>query len=299
MIYLYVKTHNKTGLKYLGKTKQKNPHSYKGSGTRWLKHIKKHGYDVTTEIIFQSKNPKEIKAQGIYYSKLWDVVDNDSWANLKEESGDGGWNYKLAKMGMLKKHGVEHSMQNPESLRKNLEAGAKTMIDRYGVNNNFKRLDVREKAIQGMIEKYGCANPMQVPEIKKKRAETFKLIEHQQGPKNSQYGLMWITNECESIRISKDDTIPVGWRKGRVVDPIGNKIKAEEKQQKRLIRKEQEERKRQELIERFTFLYEIYKEKGFQGVIDAGFTSSQQYLVMTFAKYLPHFIPCRGKQRKQ
>jgi hypothetical protein len=39
-IYLYVKTHNKTGLKYLGQTSQKDPHKYPGSGTRWRHHLK-------------------------------------------------------------------------------------------------------------------------------------------------------------------------------------------------------------------------------------------------------------------
>jgi len=49
-IYLYLKTHNKTGLKYLGKTIQ-NPYKYQGSGEYWIPHIKKHGYDVTTKIL--------------------------------------------------------------------------------------------------------------------------------------------------------------------------------------------------------------------------------------------------------
>jgi hypothetical protein len=31
-IYLYKKTHNITGLKYLGKTAQSNPYKYPGSG---------------------------------------------------------------------------------------------------------------------------------------------------------------------------------------------------------------------------------------------------------------------------
>ena len=60
-IYLYVKTHNITGLKYLGKTINPDPHSYKGSGTIWLRHIKKHGYDVTTEILKECSNNEEIK----------------------------------------------------------------------------------------------------------------------------------------------------------------------------------------------------------------------------------------------
>lgn len=86
--YLYIKTHNKTGLRYLGKTTNSDPYSYKGSGVRWLNHISKHGYDVTTEIIFESNNPHEIRAKGIYYSNLYDVVKSKDWANLKPETGD-------------------------------------------------------------------------------------------------------------------------------------------------------------------------------------------------------------------
>jgi len=49
--YLYVKTHNVTGLNYLGYTTAKDPHNYKGSGTYWKRHIKKYGYDFTTSIL--------------------------------------------------------------------------------------------------------------------------------------------------------------------------------------------------------------------------------------------------------
>jgi len=90
VIYLYIKTHNKTGLKYLGKTNSKNPHKYKGSGKYWKLHCDKHGYDYKTEIIFVSKNADEIKQKGMFYSNLFDIVKSNEWANLKEESGDGG-----------------------------------------------------------------------------------------------------------------------------------------------------------------------------------------------------------------
>ena len=93
MIYLYIKTHNKTGLKYLGKTTAKDPQNYRGSGKRWKNHINKYGYDVTTEIIFQTEDLQELIEKGLYYSELYDVVKSDSWANLKEERGDGGWEF--------------------------------------------------------------------------------------------------------------------------------------------------------------------------------------------------------------
>lgn len=91
MIYLYVKTHQTTGLKYLGKTVSNDPHKYKGSGTVWKDHCKKYGYSYDTEIIFQSDNKDEIKEKGIYYSELWNIVESKDWANLKPEECDGGY----------------------------------------------------------------------------------------------------------------------------------------------------------------------------------------------------------------
>lgn len=90
ILYLYLKTHNKTGLKYLGKTKKENPYKYKGSGKYWIRHIAMHGYDVTTEILFKTECKEELKEKGIYYSNLWNIVDNPGFANLRIEMGDGG-----------------------------------------------------------------------------------------------------------------------------------------------------------------------------------------------------------------
>jgi hypothetical protein len=86
---LYKKTHRNTGLQYLGFTK-KDPYKYEGSGDRWLRHINKYGYNVDTEILFETTNKQEIKERGLYYSKLWDVVKSKEWANLKPEGGEGG-----------------------------------------------------------------------------------------------------------------------------------------------------------------------------------------------------------------
>ncbi len=89
-IYLYVKTHKITGLKYLGQTRAKDPHKYTGSGVYWKLHLDKHGVDYTTEILRECQSKEELKEWGIYYSNLWDVVESDDWANLKVEQGDGG-----------------------------------------------------------------------------------------------------------------------------------------------------------------------------------------------------------------
>jgi len=91
-IYLYVKTHNKTGLKYLGKTK-KDPHIYKGSGKDWIPHIKQFGNDVTTEILKECNNNKEISYWGRYYCDFLDITNSSEWANRIPETGGGGFGF--------------------------------------------------------------------------------------------------------------------------------------------------------------------------------------------------------------
>jgi hypothetical protein len=121
MIYLYLKIHNVTGLKYLGKTKCKDPHNYQGSGKYWKRHIKKHGYDVTTEILFQSNDPNEIKEKGLYYSDLYDVVNSNDFANLKEETGNGGWEYCNSSLSVLESRRTRMLESNPFFGKKHTE----------------------------------------------------------------------------------------------------------------------------------------------------------------------------------
>jgi hypothetical protein len=87
-MYLYVKTHA-TGLKYLGKT-VRDPYKYKGSGTHWLRHLKKHGQEHTTEILFETDDKELFREKALYYSKLYNVVESKEWANIVPEQGDGG-----------------------------------------------------------------------------------------------------------------------------------------------------------------------------------------------------------------
>ena len=95
MTTLYIKTHNTTGLKYFGQTSTtgKEFEQYSGSGTYWLNHIKKHGYNVTTEIYvqFEDDDPELIQ-MALKFSSENDIVESMEWANLKFEDGrDGGF----------------------------------------------------------------------------------------------------------------------------------------------------------------------------------------------------------------
>lgn len=94
--YLYIKTHNITGLKYFGKT-TKDPFDYHGSGTHWLSHLKKHGYNISTEVIGYFTVKEECIAVATKFSQDNNIVNalNEDkkkiWANQIIENGlDGG-----------------------------------------------------------------------------------------------------------------------------------------------------------------------------------------------------------------
>jgi hypothetical protein len=89
---LMIKTHLISGLKYLCYTRTSGIlyDNYKGSGTRWKKHLKKHGDLIKTELIFETTDKDEFKRVAIQKSIEFDVVNSNDWANLKIEEGDGG-----------------------------------------------------------------------------------------------------------------------------------------------------------------------------------------------------------------
>lgn len=103
MIYLYKKTHNKTGLKYLGKTSQ-DPYKYKGSGLYWKRHLKEHGNDVSTEILFQTEDKEEFKKVALDYSNKFNIVESEDWANFREETGHGGFSKEAQLKGFKNGH---------------------------------------------------------------------------------------------------------------------------------------------------------------------------------------------------
>lgn len=103
MIYLYKKTHNKTGLKYLGKT-IRDPYKYPGSGLYWKRHLKEHGNDITTEILFQSEDKEEFKRIAMQYSQELNIVESKEWANFREETGHGGFSKEAQMKGFKNGH---------------------------------------------------------------------------------------------------------------------------------------------------------------------------------------------------
>ena len=68
-IYLFIKQHSTTGLKYFGKTDCQNPLKYTGSGKYWKSHIKKHGVEfIETLQIFPFESQEEATTFALNFS---------------------------------------------------------------------------------------------------------------------------------------------------------------------------------------------------------------------------------------
>ena len=88
--YLYIKKHNKTGLKYFGRTTRNDPVAYQGSGNYWGRHLKKHGNDVSTMWYHLYDDKEIIKEEALAFSSSHNIVDSKEWANLMPEDGING-----------------------------------------------------------------------------------------------------------------------------------------------------------------------------------------------------------------
>lgn len=117
-IYLYVKTHNVTGLKYLGMTR-KDPCQYSGSGKYWKQHLRKHGINLTTDILLKTDNEIEFKETAMFFSNLWDVEESAEWANCKPEEGQGNSSETSRKLALKR---LEEGTHNFQGLKGSLQS---------------------------------------------------------------------------------------------------------------------------------------------------------------------------------
>jgi hypothetical protein len=84
---LMLKTHNKTGKKYLCITKKDKWEEYPGSGAQWRKHCTKHGFDLSTDLLFTTDDYLEFVFVCIFYSIELDIVLSEEFANSIPEVG--------------------------------------------------------------------------------------------------------------------------------------------------------------------------------------------------------------------
>lgn len=178
-IYLYIKTHNKTGLKYFGKTVL-NPYSYTGSGKYWKRHLKKYGYDISTEIYGCYTDKNKCMEDAIKFSKENNIVESKEWANLMLECLDGGDTSKTE--GYIK------------SFHKIKENGMKSRWWNNGKHQTFSPNPPDETYHSGRLE--------------------FNNVGAKMGA-DVQKGKIWVNNDSNEM-MTYADKIPVGYKKGRL-----------------------------------------------------------------------------------
>ena len=145
MTILYIKTHNKTGLKYFGKSQKSFGifEKYSGSGAYWIKHLRKHGNDVTTRIygIFDESDLyyREILVKiALDFSETNNIVESKEWANLIPEDGIDGRHI-----------GAKHTKESRQKMRDNTFVSEE---QRRKVSEFQKELYREWKAIEAEVE---------------------------------------------------------------------------------------------------------------------------------------------------
>lgn len=67
MIRLMIKTHNVTELKYLCVSTKDDYLNYPGSGVKWRNHLKHHGFNFSTVVLYESRVRNDIYSNRCAY----------------------------------------------------------------------------------------------------------------------------------------------------------------------------------------------------------------------------------------
>lgn len=168
-ISLYIKTHNITGLSYLGQTSNPDVNLYPGSGKYWKRHINKHGNDVSTFIILQCETIDNIRKWGLFYSTIWDVCESNEWANLKEEAGQGGKQSSEIRLKMSQIKKEQFASGKTESWCKGKSLSAETC-------KKISESQVGRKHSTETIQKMKCADRSKYKRIAPVSDETKRKL---------------------------------------------------------------------------------------------------------------------------
>ena len=204
--YIYKITNLKNNTYYIGMHSTNNlDDGYMGSGKRLWYSIDYHGKENhEMEILEYYDTRKELKSREKELVNI-ELLGEDLCMNLALGGTGGILNEEHLKA--FTKAGINNFYENNEKLLTNLNKVRGTK----SYNDNIKK---------GLINYY--KNNKNSFKDKKHSDETkLKMSKSSKGKglgkTNSQYGSMWITNESENKKISKDSSIPEGWRRGRVI----------------------------------------------------------------------------------
>lgn len=196
-LYLMVKKHKLTGLKYLCKKithSDKKAINYLGSGSYWRNHINKNGKLIETEILIKLPitDIKKFELLCLEFSEKFNIVESDEWANLIPENGRQG--------GIVGKHHHTKRDEYREYFSKNNpckndNVKEKLRLANIGINNPFygKTHSIEHK-LRLKKERLGINNPKADKNIYSFR---FKNTNHIVS--GTRYQIIEITNTLNKI----------------------------------------------------------------------------------------------------
>ena len=204
--YLYIKTHNITGIKYFGKTVKPNPHIYKGSGKRWLNHIKKYGNDVSTEIYGYYTDYQECMDAALSFSLKHNIDKSNEWANIIIENGING--------------GGDCAQMHTTEVRQRVK---NTVFNKYGVEHISKSFEIKHKQQETYIKTYGnlgitLSSPVSVEKRNQTNLERYgsKCAANKNGNINSKLAVQTLIKRQNvvDLKILSNEVkvkLPIGW----------------------------------------------------------------------------------------
>lgn len=216
--YLIYKITNNLNQKfYIGKHETDNlDDDYFGSGKYLRNAQNKYGLEnFTKTILFYCANREEMNL-------LEHCVVTPEFCQRKDvyninEGGDGGWHHvnndlhlngnKMFMKNKSREEQFQIASKGGKQAKKNRELYSKEQLEAFH--------EMRSRiAYRGFSQSFKGKHHSEETKRKIGKANAIKLI----GNANGMYGKMWICNDLtkESKSILKTDSIPNGWRKGRI-----------------------------------------------------------------------------------
>ena len=182
MPWFYYGVHTETGRPYFG-----SPKTHK-----WRWNFYEH--EITILQWFESRKEADaVESRIIAY-----FLDHPDCLN---ECAGGKFSLESLRRGAL----TRNQLPVKEKTREKIGVATKSTWDAYSPKEKDNRL-------KGMWR----GTPSEERErVRQSQMDTFRLINHQQGENNSQFGTIWVTNGSENKKIRKNDPIPEGYWRGR------------------------------------------------------------------------------------
>jgi hypothetical protein len=222
--FVYKTTHKESGKYYIGVHSTDNiDDGYLGSGTRIKSSIKKYGKDsFERDVLRYFDNKKDA------YSYENEIVTSetlkDTYCMNMQEGGIGGYGMSGEKNGMYGKGHLISGEKHPMFGKKTWMYGKKhseESIQKIRNNNAMAMLGKKhsEESIQKMRDNSAMSmlGKKHSDETKKKMSNSSKGERNGMYGKSAISGKVWITDGVTSKYIKKEDDVPVGWRRGRVM----------------------------------------------------------------------------------